>query len=344
MGQVEMDLVNGGENGAAGESPVVPGALKADAGALRAANAPGAGVAGEGRGFTFGLLAAVIIILGINWPLNKIGLRSVGPLWFGALRVGGAAAAVALLTLLQGRLRLPNRQDWPVVFSVGMVRVAGVASLSFVAIQYVPPGRSSVLVWTAALWTVPIAAVVLRERMSPLRWVGLAVGIGGIVLLFEPWRFQWSDRDVLVGHGLLLLAAIFNASVSVHVRAHHWHTKPLDLMPWQLLSGAVLLLIVALIGEGKPVVGWSLGFGSNLAFQCLLASGFAIWAQQTVLRRLPAISTTLMLMAIPVVGLLSSIVVLGESVTAVGMAGVAAILAGVAASATADARAVAVGP
>ncbi len=292
------------------------------------------------RGLTLTLLAGVIFILGVNWPLNKIGLRSVGPLWFGALRVGGAAAAVALLTLVTGRLRFPHRQDWPVVLSVGLVRIAGVACLSFIAIQVVPPGRSSVLVWTASLWTVPIAAVVLRERMSTLRWIGLAVGIIGIVLLFEPWRFQWSDREVLVGHGLLLLAAMFNASVAVHMRAHRWRSNPLDLMPWQLLAGAVLLLIVALAGEGKPAVHWSFGFGGNLAFQCLLASGFAIWAQQTVLQRLPAISTTLMMMAIPVVGLASSIVVLGESVTAVGMVGVAAILAGVAASATADLRGV----
>jgi drug/metabolite transporter (DMT)-like permease len=296
------------------------------------------------RGQTFALLATAILILGVNWPLNKIGLRSVGPLWFSALRVGGAAAAVALLTLVTGRLRLPPRQDWPVVLSVGLVRIAGVACLSFIAVQVVPPGRSSVLVWTASLWTVPIAAVVLRERMSPLRWIGLAVGISGIVLLFEPWRFQWSDREVLVGHGLLLLAAIFNASVAVHMRAHRWKASPLDLMPWQLLAGAALLLVVALVGEGKPAVDWSFGFGGNLLFQCLLASGFAIWAQQTVLQCLPAISTTLMMMAIPVVGLVSSVAILGESVTAVGMLGVTAILGGVAASATADMRGMPVGP
>jgi drug/metabolite transporter (DMT)-like permease len=195
-----------------------------------------------------------------------------------------------------------------------------------------------VLVWTASLWTVPIAAIVLRERMSALRWIGLTVGIGGIVLLFEPWRFQWSDSDVLVGHGLLLLAAIFNASVAVHMRAHRWRASPLDLMPWQLLAGAGLLVVVAAVGEGRPAVDWSAGFGGNLLFQCLLASGFAIWAQQTVLQRLPAISTTPMMMAIPVVGLVSSVVILGESVTGVGLLGVAAIIAGVGASATAEVR------
>jgi drug/metabolite transporter (DMT)-like permease len=301
-------------------------------------------LAARRRGSTFALLSAAIFILGVNWPLNKIGLRSVGPLWFGALRVGGAAAAVALLTLVSGRLRLPPREDWPVVLSVGLVRVAGVACLSFIAVQVVPPGRSSVLVWTASLWTVPIAAVVLRERMSALRWIGLTVGIGGIVLLFEPWRFQWSDRDVLVGHGLLLLAAVFNASVAVHMRAHRWRASPLDLMPWQLLAGAALLVVVAAVGEGKPAVDWSVGFGGNLLFQCLLASGFAIWAQQTVLQRLPAISTTLMMMAIPVVGLVSSVVILGESVTGVGLLGVAAIIAGVGASATAEVRGMQFGP
>jgi drug/metabolite transporter (DMT)-like permease len=286
----------------------------------------------------YGLLWATILILGVNWPLNAIALRSVSPLWFTVLRVGGAAVIFSVLGVATGRLRIPSRGDWPVVLSVGVVGTAGVYGFVFTALQFVPPGRSSVLVWTAGLWAVPIAAFVLRERLSLLAWAGLAVGIAGIVMLFEPWRFRWSDHDVLVGHGLLVVAAILQAAVAVHVRGHRWRSSPADLLAWQLLVAVGVLAVAAALKEGWPVVRWSWPFGGNLAFQAVLASGFATWAKQMALQRLPATSMTLTMMAVPVVGLISSVVVLGESVTLAGMLGVVAVIAGVAASVAAGAK------
>ena len=282
------------------------------------------------------LLAAVVFAFGINWPIITIGLRSTSPLWLIVFRIGGATAVVFAFNVAAGRLRLPHRGDWPIVLSIGLPRIAAVGGIVFVALQYVPPGRSSVLVWTASLWTVPIAAAVLHERMSPRRWTGLIIGVGGILLLFEPWRFAWSNRDVVLGHGLLLLAALLNAVTSVHLRRHDWHAHPLDVLPWQLLLAALTLLAAALAFEGAPVVAWSWGFGANVFWQAVVASAFAIWGHQTVLRRLEAIAATVPTMAIPVVGLLSSVLILGESVSLVGGVGVVSVLAGVALSLTAE--------
>ena len=290
------------------------------------------------------MLAATILILGVNWPLQKIALRSVTPLWFSVFRVGGAAVVIGVLNLATGRLRWPPRQDWSVILSFGLFRIAAVLGLVLSALKLVPPGRSSVLVYTASLWAVPIAAVFLRERMSPLRWIGLAVGIGGIVLLFEPWRFVWSDGQTLLGHGFLLLAALMTASIAVHIRGHRWRVNPLDVLPWQLFVAVGVLLGLALVVEGRPVVHWSWPFVANLTYQALLATGFALWAQQTVLRHLRATSTVFLMMAVPVVGLGSSILVLHETISAVGLLGVAAILGGVAASVAADARAAEAAP
>jgi drug/metabolite transporter (DMT)-like permease len=285
------------------------------------------------------MLWATILILGINWPLNTLALRSVSSLWFTVLRASGATLVIAVLSLANGRLRPPPRGDWPVVVSVGVGGIAGVYGLVFTALRFVPPGRSSVLVWTSGLWAVPIAAVALRERMSLLRWTGLTVGIAGIVMLFEPWRFRWSDHDILVGHILLVLAAILQAAVAVHMRGHRWQSSPADVLVWELLLAAGALTGAALLREGWPAVRWSWSFAANLTFQAVLASGFAMWAKQAVLQRMRATSVTSTMMAIPVIGLISSVIVLGESVTLVGMLGVVAIIAGVATSVTADARA-----
>jgi drug/metabolite transporter (DMT)-like permease len=290
------------------------------------------------------VLVFVVLCLGVNWPVMSIALRSLPPTWMAVFRLATAALTLFGVTLATGRLERPARRDYPIVTSVAFVRLALVFTLVFFGLEIVPAGRSSILVWTAALWTVPIAVIFVGERMSPMRWIGLVVGISGLVLVLEPTRFDWTDGRVLVGHGLLLGAAVAQASVSVHVRHHSWGATPLALLPWQLLVATVPILVIALVWEGIPAIDWSVGLAANILFQGIVVSGFAVWGQLTVLRSHPAISTNLALMAVPVIGLLSSVVVLDEVLTAGVVAGLVLVLAGVAGSRAGDRQSRAGGP
>jgi drug/metabolite transporter (DMT)-like permease len=290
------------------------------------------------------VLVFVVLALGVNWPVMSIALRSLTPIWMAVFRLSVAALTLLLVTSSTRRLVRPSRRDYPIVLSVGLVRLALVFTLVFFALEIVPAGRSSILVWTAALWTVPIAVIFVGEHMNRVRWTGLAIGVGGLALVFEPARFDWTDGRVLLGHALLLGAAVAQASVSVHVRHHSWGSTPLALLPWQLLVATVPVLVIALVWEGIPSVEWSLGLAANLAFQGVVVSGVAVWGQLTVLRSHPAISTNVALMAVPVIGLLSSVIILDETLTGGVVAGLALVLVGVATSRVADTQARAVAP
>ena len=279
-----------------------------------------------------------MIILGTNWPILATGLESISPLWLTVFRLAGGALTVGAFAIATGRLVRPPREDYPMVVSVAIFRQALVFILVFGALEIVPPGRSSILVWTTGLWTVPLAVTFAGEHMTRLRWWGLLVGISGIVLVFEPSHIDWTDTRFLVGHAMLLTAAVLTAAVSVHVRRHAWTSSPLALLPWQLLVGAIPMLIVALAVEGLPHIEWTLQLAGIVAYQAILASGIALWGQLTVLRTLPAISTNLSLMAIPVVGLASSAVLVDESLTAAVVVGLAFVVAGVAVNVISDAR------
>jgi drug/metabolite transporter (DMT)-like permease len=204
-----------------------------------------------------------------------------------------------------------------------------VFTLVFTGLQLVPPGRSSVIVWTASLWTVPLAAAFLGEKMVGKRWVGLSLGISGVVVLFEPWRLSWSEPGVIIGHVLLILAAVTNAATSVHIRGHRWTMTPLQAIPWQLAGAAIILLTLALVTEGIPDIDWTGQLGWIVAYQGLLATGTAFWAQIVILRNLAAVSTNLTLMAVPVVGVISSALFVGEEVTGTLVSGLVLIIAGV---------------
>src|SRR6185369_1825127 len=106
----------------------------------------------------------------------------------------------------------------------------------------VPVGRSIVLAYTTPLWVTPGAAIFLGERLSPRRAAGVALGLLGLVVLFNPFAFDWNDGNAVLGNLLLLLAALMWAASILHIRGHRWHSTPFQLAPWQALLAAILLL------------------------------------------------------------------------------------------------------
>ena len=81
----------------------------------------------------------------------------------------------------------------------------------------------------------------------------------------------------------------------------------------RVIARWVLILAVAL--EGVPHIRWTAATVGVVAYQIFLGSAFGFWGLLTISRSLPAITTNLTLMAVPVVGLLSSIVIANESLT-----------------------------
>lgn len=277
----------------------------------------------------FALLVLVVVVMGVNWPIMAIGTRHIPPLWMATFRVAGGLLVVMIGAAASGRLRVPPRADLPIIGSLALFRLAAVFVLVFTALALVPAGRSSVLTWTTSLWTVPIAAVVLGEVVTGRRWVGLALGIGGIVVLVEPWALDWTSADVIAGHLMLILAAIINAATAVHIRAHRWTMTPLQAIPWQLAMATAILAIVSLATVGLPDIDWTPQLAWVVVYQGVLATGIAFWAEVTVLKNLPTVSTNLTLMGVPVVGVLSSAAILGESITASLIAGLSLVMLGV---------------
>jgi drug/metabolite transporter (DMT)-like permease len=283
------------------------------------------------------LAAGTIAVLGLNWPIMSIGVDHVPPLWLAALRIGGAAIVVGVVAVARG-IAAPPRADLPILWSVGLVRLALVTALVFSALAIVPPGRSSILVYTSSLWTVPIAVVFLHERLTSLRAFGLLLGSIGVVLLLEPWSLEWGDADLLVGIGMLLVAAIANAATTVHIRGHRWAGTPLGLMPWQMAVATVPIAAFAVIVEGSPAIVWDAPTVAIVAYQVLLGSAFGFWGLLTISRSLPAITTNLLLMAVPVVGLASSIALTDESLTVAVATSLVLILVGVGLGVASDRR------
>ena len=274
------------------------------------------------------LLVGVVILWGSNWPVMKLGVATMPPVWFAAARmVLGALSLFAFLAAL-GRLTLPARRDLLVIFSVGLLQMAIFLALVNIALQHVEAGRSAILSYTTPLWVTPAAFLLLGERLSPLKGAGLALGLAGVAVLFNPLGFDWSDGSVLLGNGLLLLAALSWSVAILHVRVHRWEASPLQLAPWQMVVAVPPLALLSWLTEDWPQVQWSGDTLWILAYNGPLATAFCFWAVVSVTRALPAVTTSLSLLAVPVTGVAVSAIFLGEPLTPTLLGGLVLILGG----------------
>lgn len=274
------------------------------------------------------LLVLVILLWGANWPVMKVGLNYMPALKFAALRMALGAAIMFIVNAIGGTLRLPSRNDWKIVLSVGIMQMAGYLMLIITGLQFVPPGRSSILAYTTSLWVVPLAAIFLNERLPRLKLLGFCVGIAGVAVMFNPLGFEWHDPHVLIGNGLLMLGALLWAGQIVQVRGHRWEGSPLTLAPWQFLVAACVITPFALYVDHGRAIHWGTAVGLILLYNGPIATAFGFWAVLTFTRALPAVTTSLATLGVPVVGLLLSAAALGERLTATIVGGLVLILAG----------------
>jgi drug/metabolite transporter (DMT)-like permease len=277
------------------------------------------------------LFAVVVFSWGITWPVTKAIVAQVPPLWTATIRSAIAGVALLCLLLPRGTLILPKPGDWPVVINIALLHMVAFAALVAVGLQLIPAGRSVVLGYTAPLWVVPGAGLFLGERITARRAAGVGIGVAGLAVLFNPLAFDWSDSNAVLGNGLILLGALCWAVSILHVRAHTWISTPFQLVFWEVLLATAMLLALSLWIEGPPPpIAWTPELVGLFLFASVFGVVVAYWAMAMVNRSLPAVTTSLGILATPVVGTLGSAIALGEPIGMALLVAMALILSGIA--------------
>jgi drug/metabolite transporter (DMT)-like permease len=216
-----------------------------------------------------------------------------------------------------------------VLLSITLLHMVGFGLLAAWGLQRVPTGRSVVLAYTTPLWVIPGARLFLRERLTPRRLGGVAAGLAGLAVLFNPLAFDWTDRSAALGNGAIVLAAFLWAASILHIRGHAWRSTPFDLVPWEMLLATALLAPLALATD-PPAPEWTGRFVALLLFAAIPGTALAYWATAMASRHLPAVVTALGLLATPVVGVVVATLWLGEPLTLSLVAAIVLILGGIA--------------
>jgi drug/metabolite transporter (DMT)-like permease len=262
-------------------------------------------------------LAFLALIWGYNWVVMKVGISYSQPFTFAALRASlGALVLFPMVIILRRPLRPPAPRF---TIALGVLQTTAFVGLTMWALQSGSAGRTSVLVYTMPFWVLLMAWPMLSERIKGAQWLAVCLAFAGLIFILRPWHLAGT-----LSSSLLAIAAGFcwgASAVLVKLMQRRHTVDLLSFTAWQMLIGAVPLIIVALLTFQVPPV-WSGSFIAALAFNVLPANALAWLLWLYALRTLPAGTAGIGSLAIPVVGVLSAWIQLGErpnSFEAVGM-------------------------
>lgn len=238
------------------------------------------------------------------------------PIWYSALRLAIGFITIFGILLWQKKIQLPSRKDLPLIFTIGLLQMACFLILINGGLLFVDAGRSAILVYSTPFLVTPIAVLFFEEKLTRFKLLGLLFGLVGLLLLFNPWSFDWHNSHTVIGNVLLLLAALCWAIAMLHTRYGTWHSPSLKLVPWQLLIASVFVIGAAYLVQPHPAISWTTRLWLTAIYNGVLATGFAYAAIIAVSKNLPVVNTSLLLLGVPVLGLILSSLWLGEHITA----------------------------
>ena len=271
-------------------------------------------------------MAAAVLLLGASWPLTRFALlQGAAPSWFALGRAGLSALVAAIALAALRRLRLPRRRDVPSLLAIGLLQLAGFFAFAHAAVAWVPAGRTAVLANCTIIFTVPLSLLLLREPISARRWAATTLGVAGIVVLCGPWAIDWSAPHLLLGHAMLMGAALCWAVSMLVVRRWPPQMSMLELLPWAFALAAVALLPMALAHD--PGHWNATALGSLLAIGLIVAPT-GTWCVMQAQWQLPIVVSSIGFLAGPAFGVVLASLFLHEAVGPDMMLGAGLILAG----------------
>ncbi|MGV2986540.1 DMT family transporter [Vibrio sp. E150_011] len=250
---------------------------------------------------------------GTTYAVTKFSLPDWPPILLGALR-----ALPAGLLLIACKPTLPQKGDWPILFSLGLVNIAVFFGLIFVMAQTLPSAISGV-----GMVSVPVFAMLYHWLIGKRKpsWIQAISGLLLVIIayfLFSPGSMVLNP----VGLGAMLAAImciVVGSSVtkSLGNRMHWW-----TVLTWQLILGGTMLAIAAGIHatmtpslylnvyqnlDSRNIMGllWVIGLNTALGY------GMYVW----LLQRMTVVDFTFGGIANPIAGIVCGMVLLGESFT-----------------------------
>jgi len=278
------------------------------------------------------LLIPLTLAWGLNWPVMKLGIVDFPPITFRTLSLWLGLPVLGLaLVAMKVPFRVPRRH-WPELLWLGATNMFVWHACMIVALKQLSSGRAAILGYTMPIFSALIGAWLFRTRLAGRAWLGVAAAALGVALLL------WHEVTGMAGKpGYMALALVSAATWALGTQLLRRTAMPvstLTLAFWMTALTAVVMSLLAVLVERPQWKAPGAATWGAVLFNAVLIFGFAQAAWFALARGLPPIASTLSVMMIPVLGVFSGALWLGEvlhwqdwAAVALMMVAIAAVLA-----------------
>ena len=256
------------------------------------------------------ILTLLTLVWGINWPIMKMGVTGFPPLTFRmlCLWMGTPVLGLALLAT-RVPFRIP-REHWRELLVLALFNMFIWHGLIIIAVQSLSSGRAAILGYTMPMFSAVLGALVFGDRLATRAWAGVGAATLGVVLLL------WHEFTHLSGRPLGVLLALVAASTwalgTQLLRRTRMPVPTLAISFWMTAMTTAVMTVLAITFEQDRWVAPTPSHWGAMVFNAVLVFGFAHAAWFYLARSLPPVASTLSVMLIPVLGVFSGALWLGE--------------------------------
>ena len=259
------------------------------------------------------MLLVLCLIWGTTWPMMKIALNEIPPLSMRALTTGiGAAALLAICLLRRRSLRVRTAKAWAHVVVATVLNVVAFSLFSAFAQIEAATTRVAILTYTMPIWSLVLAWVILRELPSRIQVVAITLCAIGLVVLVAPL----ASTGVPLGLVLAVASGFSWAAGTVYLKWARIEADPVGVASWQVTIAFFIMTVAMFVFEGGLHAGQAHA-GALLAVLFIGVAGnaiaYALWFE--IVGRVPALTATLGIVGIPVIGVVSTVLIIGERPT-----------------------------
>jgi O-acetylserine/cysteine efflux transporter len=253
----------------------------------------------------FLVLAFTQVLWGANFAVLKLGLDTLPPFFFVALRLG----AVGLLLL--PFVGLPKRSQLPGLLLLALLLGVIHFGALFTGIALSDAATSSIIIQIQVPLSALAAAAFFGDRIGWRRWSGMALSIVGIALLVGRPAFQggW------IGVALILVASVSWVAANMQIKRLAGDISGWALNAWPaLLAAPMMLLLSALTEQGQVETLRNAGTGAwfAMAYQVIVTTALCYGLWFAMMRRYPVTQVMPFTLLEPVFGALTAVLLLNE--------------------------------
>ncbi|EBP8547336.1 O-acetylserine/cysteine exporter [Salmonella enterica] len=257
------------------------------------------------------LALLVVVVWGLNFVVIKVGLHHMPPLLLAGLRFL-LVAFPAIFFVARPKVPLTLLLGYGLTISFGQF------AFLFCAIKFgMPAGLASLVLQAQAFFTMALGAFVFSERLQRKQLAGIALAIIGVLVLIEA---SLNGQHIAMSGFMLTLAAAFSWACGNIFNKKIMQHSPRPAVMSLLLEGADHITQSLITIDMTTIL--------SLLYLAFVATilGYGIWG--ALLGRYETWRVAPLSLLVPVVGLASAAVLLGETLTGMQLAGAVLIMAG----------------